>query len=390
MAVEAKLGPILKAARRSEYNDLRLRLTLRGRRKDQPDVDEVAALVRTAIDRVGSRYGEDLGYATTYAGSHGVQINVEHGEEPPELTGWVTDIAGELTDLGLTGVLSVATSRSPDTHSYVRPVYRPTALVYYSFENPRLTHDWLVPEPVSTMVFGHAATWLAQPGHTVYISEDLFCDTYPARDAAGVLRRARQHTSLCGMYGVPADAAPPNVTTCVTFGSGCCVGYQVYGLDLPGQLDAVTQTMLLAPDAIDYAAVTAANYGSQTVPQERAWDGDPTRPISGPSYGHHRRFFADRTPDAFPVQVLTAAHLERANDLSRWDVRQITDRRWLVTHPDPEAFFPPPPPGPGVPRITPDPDLIAAARNDFGELILTDGEAIAELTRLVDAGITDV
>lgn len=79
----------------------------------------------------------------------------------------------------------------------------------------------------------------------------------------------------------------------------------------------------------------------------------------------------DHVPDAYGLQVLTSRHLEKAHDLSAWVITDLGNDRHLVQHPDPAAWFA---------HDHPDPDVLAAARRDFGDLILTP-EAYAAIRR---------
>ena len=72
---------------------------------------------------------------------------------------------------------------------------------------------------------------------------------------------------------------------------------------------------------------------------------------------------ANYVPDANPIQILTDSHLQRAADLSRWRVEEITPGRHLVSTSESEAWF-------ANPEI--DPDLVDRARADFGDLIPLD------------------
>lgn len=91
---------------------------------------------------------------------------------------------------------------------------------------------------------------------------------------------------------------------------------------------------------------------------------------------YHRPLLARYVPDAFGIQVLTDAHLERAHDLSDWDVTALANGRHLVAAKDVEGWF-----GTLAPRdwrslgtTPPLPDnreLVEKARADFGDMILT-------------------
>ncbi|RLV48308.1 hypothetical protein D9V37_19915 [Nocardioides mangrovicus] len=67
-------------------------------------------------------------------------------------------------------------------------------------------------------------------------------------------------------------------------------------------------------------------------------------------------------PDASGLQLLTNEHLARAHDLSDWDIEHLAGGRHLVQAPDLSTWYSTP---------HPDPDVLAKARADFGDMILT-------------------
>ena len=73
-------------------------------------------------------------------------------------------------------------------------------------------------------------------------------------------------------------------------------------------------------------------------------------------------------PDVHGVQVLTEAHLERANDLQDWRITDLGSGRHLVEAPDLARWYE---------HLVPEPDTLAKGRQDFGDMILT-AETIAE------------
>ena len=81
------------------------------------------------------------------------------------------------------------------------------------------------------------------------------------------------------------------------------------------------------------------------------------------AFFNSRRLWPVRVADAYGLQLLTGKHLNRANDLSTWKVTPVEDR-YLVEARDPEAWF----------AGTPDPEILAAARADFGDIIVTQQE----------------
>lgn len=84
-------------------------------------------------------------------------------------------------------------------------------------------------------------------------------------------------------------------------------------------------------------------------------------------WGDRRHLWASYVPAPHGVQLLTNAHLDRAHDLSGWLLDEVAPGRWLVTHPDREAWLTP----------EPDPELVAEATADFGAMVLTFETALA-------------
>lgn len=60
--------------------------------------------------------------------------------------------------------------------------------------------------------------------------------------------------------------------------------------------------------------------------------------------------------------MLTGRHLSRARDLSTWNIAEIVPDRFLVHANDLDPWYA---------GDTPDPEVVAQARADFGDMILT-------------------
>jgi hypothetical protein len=73
-----------------------------------------------------------------------------------------------------------------------------------------------------------------------------------------------------------------------------------------------------------------------------------------------------RVPDAHGLQLVTATHLERATDLSAWEVMPIGDRFLLAARD----------PGPWFADDQPDPETLARARHDLGAMLVTAHELV--------------
>ncbi len=92
---------------------------------------------------------------------------------------------------------------------------------------------------------------------------------------------------------------------------------------------------------------------------------------------YNRPLLTSFVPDAYGIQLLTDAHLARAHDLSDWDITPLDGGRHLVMARDLESWYRPiddrDENGQHSPALLlPDnPDLIAKARTDFGDMIIT-------------------
>lgn len=105
---------------------------------------------------------------------------------------------------------------------------------------------------------------------------------------------------------------------------------------------------------------------------EPAPPGSPDPDYPAMEYDHNRHLYADYVADAHAIQVLTKAHLDRANDLSAWDIDSLGNDRYLVQARELEPWFDREPTEIyGVPWPVPDPDVLDRARRDFGAMILT-------------------
>ncbi len=86
----------------------------------------------------------------------------------------------------------------------------------------------------------------------------------------------------------------------------------------------------------------------------------------GLRYLRHRTWWSRRVPDAHGLQLLTAEHLDRANDLNSWEITPVGDR-FLVSDPNPASWFA---------NAQPDSATLERARRDFGAMIATAAELL--------------
>jgi hypothetical protein len=89
----------------------------------------------------------------------------------------------------------------------------------------------------------------------------------------------------------------------------------------------------------------------------------PDWPFAGGAYiSYVRPLLKEFVPDVHGIQLLTARHLERARDLSRWTITDLPGNRYLVEAPDPSPWYA---------EALPEPAVLQQGRHDFGDMLLT-------------------
>ena len=87
------------------------------------------------------------------------------------------------------------------------------------------------------------------------------------------------------------------------------------------------------------------------------------QPLHQGLFLHARHLWQERVYDAAAIQLLTGAHLAHATNLDRWQVTEVAPDRYLVEATDLNPWFA---------QDTPDPHVLQQARDDFGDMILTE------------------
>jgi len=141
---------------------------------------------------------------------------------------------------------------------------------------------------------------------------------------------------------------------------GQCV-YQVDDeqLDWNALVQETTQPLIRHPDALDLAFVRLARDGGNSW----LWIKDPSLPhVSENELVANRHLWDRFVPDVHGIQLLTEEHLARAGNLDAWDVQRVAAGRYLVAAKDLRPWF-------AENEI--DPSILAAARQDFHDMLLT-------------------
>ena len=84
--------------------------------------------------------------------------------------------------------------------------------------------------------------------------------------------------------------------------------------------------------------------------------------VSEGQWRNNRQLWHAYVPDAHGIQLLTAEHVDKLDNLDTWNVSQVAPDRYLVEARDLEAWYA---------ADEPAPEVLAAARRDFRDAILT-------------------
>jgi hypothetical protein len=126
-------------------------------------------------------------------------------------------------------------------------------------------------------------------------------------------------------------------------------------------VEEMTQALLVDPEAADVGMVK--NAGAQ---RTSTWSDVETRrhkPVRMVTdYKNSRHLWGRHVIDAHGINLLTDEHLAAARDLSTWKVEQVSGHRHLVSAHDLEPWYA---------HNAPDPQTLARARVDFGDMILS-------------------
>ena len=104
-------------------------------------------------------------------------------------------------------------------------------------------------------------------------------------------------------------------------------------------------------------------------------EGRPSYPSGGRrgllqgEWNNNRHLWASYVPEVFGIQILTAAHLDRARDLRDWKISSFGNDRYLVEAADLEKWYSQP---------TPYISARGFAHHDFGDMILTETAICAD------------
>ncbi|QCC76319.1 hypothetical protein [Nocardioides daphniae] len=309
--------------------------------------------------------------STAYPTVGGTLALLTLASRPVAAMATLRSFAERLNSRGLHG--SVVATDAPASRSGPRNLSVPVALAGFTIDPPVSAgpfNDARVPEPRwSAAPAGHAAwldhvTTLVDAAAAGRIGDCAMVPTHPEHTREAIeleLERRSECDLLTYATEVGTESGPEVVRDVVTMGSLGRVTWGTAPRDGDPSGGGVRAAYALEAALRRFAAHLDVGFVGHCAATTSAH-----LHLTGNSPWRTRRhLWASYVPAPHAVQLLTTDHLDRASDLSGWHVEGVAPQRWLVRHPDLEAWL----------TQAPDAGLLAQAASDFGAMVLTREEA---------------
>ncbi|MGI5190580.1 hypothetical protein ACQEVI_20755 [Promicromonospora sp. CA-289599] len=223
--------------------------------------------------------------------------------------------------------------------------------------DPEPRHETLSRHDLATLR-DLADRWATRPATSTYLTRSMFTDIAPSHDLGAEFLQAVERHRRAGLQWIDDEHRS---TTTIDLGYGTSAIFAIASRTETWhtRLDTLTRILQDLGPRLEVGLIDTAN------PMPISWTDLRTRPNPGSDQLNSiddLDVAREHIPDAYGLQVLTSTHLAKAHDLSAWTITDLGNERHLVQHPDPAAWFA---------HQDPDPQVIAAARHDFGDIILT-------------------
>lgn len=200
--------------------------------------------------------------------------------------------------------------------------------------------------------------WATRPTTSAYLTRSMFTDVAPSHDLGAALLRAVERHRHARLQRID-DEHRSTTTIDIGYGTSAILATASRTETWHTQLEMLTQILQDVGPRLEVGLLDTVD------PMPISWTDLRTRPNPGSTQLNSiddLNVARAHIPDAYGLQVLTSTHLAKAHDLSAWTITDLGNERHLVQHPDPAAWFA---------HRNPDPQVLAAARHDFGDIILT-------------------
>ncbi|MEU8234467.1 hypothetical protein AB0C12_33175 [Actinoplanes sp. NPDC048967] len=364
-AVVAELAAI---NRRLALNADSLELLFRGTEGDSPrSLADAMAAAGAAMTRANESVRPDAVWARSVEPSpDGPVVFLDLIGTAEQNRSWLTAFTEALTHDGWSGTVAPAPAPPSEATVGLDTAIRPAAYLGFRLaeEPPPGTVGrwgpprWAVDTGTTTALCRYLATWAALPGAAVQLTMGRSRVEFSGGGIAEHLVWAAEHDHAAGIaYRAPGVVRRADLGV---WGEATC---QV-GDDNPNwreRVEHLRAPLLQFADRLDTAFVRTGRY--EVISWMDLGGAVPALPHVTEAKVHRNRRLWDRyVPDAHGIQVVTDAHLSRLGPLPGWDVRPLAGGRHLVQARDLEPWFA---------SGEPDPAVVAAARADFADVLLT-------------------
>jgi hypothetical protein len=356
--VQVRIPSIDKEWRKLGGDDMWLHL-----RTTTGSLDDFAA----AAAEVNATAGEGVWAEAPSHAPQGYAVLLTHCADRELLHQWIAEFAHQLESRGLTGALQGAPQVKPRAWlSSTRPT-EPAAYLMYTVDLAAMTADpyrnshWHVPAAPTVRITAAADRWARLPGAEMQLRHNIYVVAVDLDDPAEPLARSLHDTGMAGLDFVDDASRRATHVSFTPRGVGLYQDTIGDAADWQLMIERLRAALTALPADTDQGFIRPAvrwSIGIDTL--------DAVLPLPRIREYHVRynRHLLDRyVPDAHGIQVLRGAHLERAHDLSGWEISDLGADRHLVQARDLAPWYA---------QQLPDPDVLAQARADFAGMLLTE------------------
>lgn len=371
MTVEVDRDSIAKAWRKAGGGEFYFEFRPTGQPADKTDNDPLTGAGEVADwvnEEAVSRYGlDDAPFVEGVSDSdRGVSALMNPAGADLEVRTWFDLFAQQLTERGWSGdVRAARVTWAPGWSTDREEVGRAIGafLRFTPHESP--SHDTNQPgldlsEENLAALAGVVDEWNAtRTAARTYLIRGDFSGPAPTRNLGTALTKAALRNGLSSVMWVDRRT---RTTACVSATSGAQAYFSVASATegWRDRLQTVTGALVRFGPHLEVGMIRI------TKPIGNSWRavrGIPPEPPGDIAATDDLWLAREYVLDVYGTQVLTGTHLERTRDLSSWNITELGNDRHLVSHPDPEAWYA---------HDTPNSAILARARQDFGDLIITD------------------
>jgi hypothetical protein len=295
----------------------------------------------------------------------GPAVWIDHITSEEGLRVWLSAFAEHLQDAGWSGMVGAHPQAwFPEWLQELPASPRPTAYLAYTLDPPgfnpaaQAPPRWAVDSETTAALCEGTVEWAWFDGASPYLSTG---SSQVLSDGQGSAQMLAWSAGFAASAGLTAVSREPFEFRQVQLREWGQVVVQVADaqFDWKGLVDRVTLPLTWHPDVLDLAFVRprpawVVSWLDIRVP--------PLPFVSEYDVLANRHLWNRFVPDVHGIQVLTDAHLSRAGNLDAWEVERVAAGRHLVQARDLAAWYA----GDG-----PDAEVLAAARRDFADMLLT-------------------